>query len=164
MKCELIDDFGITDYLGFYDKGYGVVEKGKVYLNLYEVLYLVEKEKLECYLKNKLLSIDELLDYGRKKEKNFFIKYLVFKDLREKGYVIKSGLKYGGDFRVYEKGKFKQDHSKWIVHVLTEKESLKMKDFSSKNRVAHSTRKKVLIAIVDSENSISYYQTEWIRM
>lgn len=164
MRCDIIDDLGITDYLGFYDKGYGVVEKGKVYLSLYEVLYLAEKEKLECYYKEKKLSVDEIIKYAQKREKNFLLKYLVFKDLREKGYVVKSGLKYGGDFRVYEKGKFRIDHSKWIVHVLSEKDSIKMKDFSSKNRVAHSTRKKVLIAIVDAENSISYYESNWIRM
>jgi tRNA-intron endonuclease len=36
-------------------------------------------------------------------------------------------------------------------------------DFSAKNRVAHSTNKTLLIAIVDEESDVSYYEVKWTR-
>ena len=36
-------------------------------------------------------------------------------------------------------------------------------DFASKNRVAHSTRKKLLIAVVDEENDVSFWESNWIK-
>jgi tRNA-intron endonuclease len=84
--------------------------------------------------------------------------------LRKKGYVVKTALKFGADFRVYEKGaKPGQKHAKWLVFVENENNQLTWHEFSAKNRVAHSTKKKLLLSIVDAENSVSYYEVSWIK-
>ncbi|MBU1252016.1 MAG: tRNA-intron lyase, partial [Nanoarchaeota archaeon] len=36
-------------------------------------------------------------------------------------------------------------------------------DFSAKNRVAHSTKKNLLLAIVDEEGDVSYYEVRWVK-
>ncbi len=136
----------------------------KIQYSLPETLYLVEKEKIEVRKGNKILNFEELLKSFKKIDNRIQIKYPVFKDLRDKGYVVKTALKFGSDYRVYEKGQSpSKGHSRWIVFCEHESKKFSWHEFSSKNRVAHSTKKNLLIAVVDEESDISYYEISWIR-
>ena len=73
-------------------------------------------------------------------------------------------VKFGSEFRVYEKGvKPGQDHASWLLFPLREHETLTWYDFAAKNRVATSTNKKLLLAIVDDEGDVTYYVCQWFR-
>ena len=77
---------------------------------------------------------------------------------------MKTALKFGADFRVYDRGiKPGEDHAKWIVYPVNETSYLTWYEFAAKNRVAHSTKKRLLIAIVDEEGSVTYYEIRWVR-
>ena len=90
----------------------------KIQYSLSEALYLVEKGKMEIFSRNKKIPKKELISKLRKIDKKIQIKYPVFKDLRERGYIIKTALKFGAEFRVYEKGSRPgKKHAKWIVFV-----------------------------------------------
>ena len=142
-----------------------LLENGKVQLSLIEALYLLEKGKIEVYDKrNKTIDFDAFLKKIKKTGPNFLIKYGVFKDMRNRGYIIKTALKFGADFRVYDRGiKPGEDHARWVVYPVHESLSLTWYEFAAKNRVAHSTKKNLLIAVVDSEGSITYYEVSWKR-
>jgi len=148
-----------------YEKScFGEPNEDKIQYSLTEALYLSEKEKMEIFAKNKKLTKKDFLEKCRKIDKKIQIKYPVFKDLREKGNVVKTALKFGADFRVYEKGaKPGKEHAKWIVFCDHESQKLTWHEFSAKNRVAHSTKKNLLLAIVDEEGDISYYEVKWIK-
>jgi tRNA-intron endonuclease len=137
----------------------------KIFYSLSEALYLLDEKKLFLLDANdKKIYRESAVKKFQTLDKNFKNKYLVFTDLRKKGYVLKSALKFGADFRVYEKGRtVGEDHSKWILYATSENERLKWQDFSAKNRVAHSTKKKLLIAVVDEEGDVSYYESSWIK-
>ncbi len=136
----------------------------KIQYSLSEALYLVEKGRMEIFQRNKKIPKKELLNKFRRIDKKIQIKYPVFKDLRDKGYIIKTALKFGADFRVYDKGvKPGKKHAKWLLFVEHESKKLSWHEFSAKNRVAHSTRKNLLLAIVDEENKIIYYEIKWIK-
>lgn len=136
----------------------------KIQYSLTEALFLVKQNKMEIYFQNKKISKEELIKKFQRIDKKFQIKFIVFQDLRKKGYIVKTALKFGADFRIYEKGsKPKQKHAKWIAFVESENNRLTWHEFSAKNRVAHSTKKKLLLSIVDSENSVSYYEVGWIK-
>lgn len=137
----------------------------KIFYSLTETLYLLDDKKLEVFnVKNKKIDREELIKIFQKLDKKFKTKYFVFKDLRKKGYLLKSALKFGADFRVYEKGKrVGKDHSKWLLYAIDENETKKWQDFSAKNRIAHSTKKKLLISIVDEEGDVSYYESSWFK-
>jgi len=136
----------------------------KVQYSLTEALFLVEKNKMEILVKNKIIPKNELIKKFQRTDKKFSLKFIVFKNLREKGYVVKTALKFGADFRVYDKGsKPGKKHAKWLVFVESENNRLTWHEFSAKNRVAHSTKKKLLLSIVDAENSVSYYEVSWIK-
>lgn len=137
----------------------------KVQYSLPEALFLLEKKKIEVYSNNKTLSFEELLKKLKRVDKKIQIKYPVYKDLREKGYIIKTALKFGAEFRVYDKGSRPgKKHARWVVFTDHETKGLTWHEFSAKNRVAHSTKKKLLIAIVDEESSVSYYEVGWVKV
>jgi tRNA-intron endonuclease len=143
---------------------FGTLKGSNVTLSLFEGLYLLEKERLVVRSGNKELSSEDLTKKARKTTKDFSTKYIVFKDLRDRGYIVKTALKFGAEFRVYDKGIVPgQDHAKWIVYPVHESGHLTWHDFSAKNRVAHSTKKKLLIGIVDDENDVTYYEIAWKR-
>lgn len=142
-----------------------IIEGGKVQLSLLEALYLFEKRKLILFDgRNKELSHDSFLRKAKKLEPNFWIRYCVFKDFRTRGYIIKTALKFGADFRVYERGvKPGEDHAKWIIYPVHEASTLTWHEFSAKNRVAHSTKKRLMIGVVDDEGDVTYYEIRWMR-
>ena len=150
-----------------YDQSrYGnLLDNGKVQLSLLEALYLIEKGRLVVLDgRNKPIDFDKFLKKAQKVEPKFWIKYCVFKDIRDRGYIIKTALKFGADFRVYARGiKPGEDHAKWIVYPVHEGETLTWHEFSAKNRVAHSTRKRLLIGVVDEESDVTYYEVKWTR-
>ncbi|MBS3163360.1 tRNA-intron lyase [Candidatus Woesearchaeota archaeon] len=140
------------------------IDKNKFQYSLMEAMYLLEREKINIYDKKKLLNFDSFLKLAIKLEKDFWIRYSVYRDLRKRGYIVKTALKFGADFRVYDRGvKPGDDHAKWIVYPVHESENLTWYEFSAKNRVAHSTRKNLLIGIVDEESDITYYTISWVR-
>ncbi len=143
---------------------FGKVSESKVYLSFFEALFLYDTGKLIVLDgRNKEMSRKSLVR-RLSKSKDFLLKYSVFYDLRKKGYVVRTALKFGADFRVYDKGvKPGEDHARWIVFCVHESEKHTWKEFSAKMRVAHSTRKRLLIAAVDDESDVTYWETSWIR-
>ena len=150
-----------------YDKNkIGVkTEGGKLQLSYLEALFLKEKGTIELFDgKNKEISVEKFIKKVKKTEPNFWIRYCVFKDIRNRGYIVKTALKFGADFRVYDRGvKPGEDHAKWIIYPVKEGGEFTWYNFASKNRVAHSTKKRLMIGIVDEEGDVTYYEVRWMR-
>ncbi len=142
-----------------------LLDDGRVQLSLIEALYLIEKKRLIVYdSRNKVIDPDTFLKKAQKVEPNFWVRYAVYKDLRNRGYIIKTALKFGADFRIYDRGvKPGEDHARWVVFPVHEGSTLTWYEFAAKNRVAHSTKKRLLIGIVDVENDVTYYEIKWMR-
>ncbi|MBI4438511.1 tRNA-intron lyase [Candidatus Woesearchaeota archaeon] len=149
-----------------YDQGrYGTLKDQSVQLSLIEAYYLLEKGKITLMNnRNKAVLPETLLKKAKKLEPAFWKRYAVYKDIRERGYIIKTALKFGADFRIYDRGvKPGEDHARWIVYPVHEAEHLTWYEFAAKNRVAHSTKKRLLIAVVDAEGDVSYWECRWLR-
>ncbi len=143
---------------------FGELKSGKIIYSIFEALYLLEKNRMDIFSGKKKLKFDQLIDESRKKDKNIRTKYVVFRDMRNRGFIVKTALKFGADFRVYDRGvKPGEDHARWIIYPVSETSSLTWHDFSAKNRVAHSTKKNLLIGIVDDEEDVTYYEIRWIK-
>ncbi len=149
-----------------YDQSrFGELVKGKFQYSLVEGLYLLEKSKVKVVDgRGKKLSKEDYIKRARKVEPNFWIRYSVFSDMRSRGYIVKTALKFGADFRVYDRGiKPGEDHAKWILYPVSEGGVMTWYEFSAKNRVAHSTRKRLLLGVVDDEGDVTYYEIAWKR-
>ncbi len=142
-----------------------IVNKKRLDLAFVEALYLMQKGRLKVQDgRKKELTEEEFIKKARKKDPYFLTRFIVFSDLRDRGYVVKTALKFGADFRVYDRGiKPGEDHAKWVVYPVHESSSLTWFEFAAKNRVAHSTRKRLLLGVVDAENDVSYWESRWIR-
>jgi len=117
---------------------FGELVDNKVQYSISEALYLFEKGKLELFSRNKKLTEKEIMNKLGKIDKRIQTKYPIFKDLRERGYIVKTALKFGADFRVYDKGQRPgKKHAKWIVFIDHESKKITWHEFSAKNRVAH---------------------------
>jgi len=153
----IISDKKLADQLQ--QKGYGEREERKLVLDIKECLYLLEKSKLEVVdRKGKKMDDEAVIKAASQREKDFYTKYLVYRDLRERGYVTKTGYKFGFDFRVYPRGKKPgEEHTQWVIGVLPQDYRCSMAEFSRMVRLSGNLKTSMLVAVVDSENDINYY-------
>jgi tRNA-intron endonuclease len=130
-------------------------------LSLIEAYYLLLKDKItiEDPEKKKHLSPNEFFEIAKRQHHKFEEKFIIYKDLREKGYIPRPGLKFGADFVVYKKGPG-LEHSPFIVHVLPHDAKISAIDMVRAGRLATSVRKKFVIA---NPLTISYYFFEWFK-
>ena len=133
---KLVGDKTVLESTNLHTKNFGTVDSGKLVLSSEETLFLIEKKKIDIGL-----SFTNTLNKLSKKQRNITERFSVYRDMRSKGYILKSGLKFGCDFRVYEK---KKDHAKWLLFVTKDSAKLQWKTFSGMARVANSTKKDML--------------------
>jgi tRNA-intron endonuclease, archaea type len=130
-----------------------------------EALYLVSSGKMEVVSSGKNIGEDSLLKRLKRKDKRIETKIAAFADLRKKGYIVKTALKFGAEFRVYERGdKPGEEHARWILYTVKENEQMNWHDFAAKNRVAHSTKKNLLLGVVDEDGDVTYYEVGWVKV
>ncbi len=149
-----------------YEKSrFGEKQEGKIIYAPVEALFLTNVGKMKVLKGKKEVREEELIRMLKNHDAKIETKLIVFTNLRKQGYIIKSALKFGGEFRVYEKGiKPGEDHAPWILYTVRESDKVRWHEFAAQNRVAHSTKKRLLIAIVDNEGDVTYYDTRWMRM
>jgi len=176
---ELLENRVITwgkDAVQLYDEsGYGKPlpeeNPNRVELELVEAAFLVEKEKLKVFAKpegrkkKKQISFKELMEIGAKSVNQFHPQFIVYRDLRERGYLVKTGFKFGAHFRVYERGvklvrgpKQAHEHTKFVVHAVPEEAAFSLPEMSRAVRLAHNIRATFVWAVVDREGDCTYYE------
>jgi tRNA-intron endonuclease len=143
-----------------YSKGYfGKPQSGgSLKLELIEGLYLVESGRLEVEAEGGSVDASMLIRLGHKQDSNFEIRYLVFRDLRKRGYVVKSGV--GAlDFRVYPRGggPSSTPSKHWVI-ALSERMVFDLKGLIGLLDKASNARKSLLAAVVDEEGDLTYYR------
>lgn len=156
---------------GFYGRPLGIVKpkdlkfEAPVQLSFYEALYLIEKGKIKVIdIHGKELSYDDLLRNARRYYKDFDLIYKVYKDLRERGYVVRPGMKFGSTFAVYEYGPG-IDHAPFLVEVMKWEDIYSPLDIVRAGRLTHTVRKKLLLATVNPiDNKVRYYIFKWLRL
>ncbi|UCE44962.1 MAG: tRNA-intron lyase [Methanobacteriota archaeon] len=143
-----------------YNKGYfGVPQKGGgLTLDLMEATYLVDSGRLEVRSKRKQLSAGDLLRLAHKSSRGFEIRYLVYRELRQRGYIVKMG-QPPLDFRVFPRGGApNKTSSKWWVAAISERSAFDLGDLLDNIDRADQIRKKLLLAVVDEESDVTYYE------
>jgi tRNA-intron endonuclease len=164
LRGYLVRDRVLTDNVEvFRNYFYGNERNGMVSLSLVESLYLAEKGILDIYA-DKKLDVEEIKKAGEKVEKNFLRRYEVYRDLKERGFVVKTGFKFGSDFRIYEEVRTVKDlpHSKYLVAVVDDRK-MPLYEIARAVRLAQNVRKKMVFAFkLGDENR--YIVIERIRV
>lgn len=145
---ELYDNYWIGQY-----GSYKASERGKLNkIDIFEALFLTENNTIS--IRNATRA--KLIDNGNSGRKDFLKLYSVYKDWREKGYVIKTGFKFGTHFRVYFPGAKPTNttngwtHSKHVIQVFPKDAKMLISEWARAIRVAHSVRKTFILAIPGS--------------
>jgi len=129
-------------------------------LDLMEGCYLLEISKIKIYRDKKKVSLDELIKICREEYHNFDKKYLVYKDFREKEYVVNPGIKFGCDFAVYNRGPG-IDHAPYLIQVYNKNDSISSTGVVLAGRLASSVKKQFILAIPSGKNSVDYLALDW---
>ncbi|UCE80636.1 MAG: tRNA-intron lyase [Methanobacteriota archaeon] len=142
-----------------YNKGYyGVPQKGGgLKLDLMEATYLVDSGRLTVKSGRKQMTAGDLLRLAHKSSKGFEIQYLVYRELRQRGYIVKTGHP-PLDFRVFPRGGApNKTSSKWWVAAISERSTFDLGDILGNIDRAEEIRKKLMLAVVDEESDVTYY-------
>ena len=129
-------------------------------LDLMEGYYLLEISKIKIYKEKKKVSLEELVKICREEYHNFDKKYLVYKDFREKEYVVNPGIKFGCDFAVYNRGPG-IDHAPYLIQVYNKNDSISSTGVVLAGRLASSVKKQFILAIPSGKNSVEYLALDW---
>ncbi|MHA1213546.1 MAG: tRNA-intron lyase [Candidatus Heimdallarchaeota archaeon] len=148
---------------GFFGKPLGIRKpKGDhferpVELSLLETLFLLEKERIVVYRKDKknIVPTKEIVKIGKK-----YITLIIYEDIRNRGMVPRPGLKFGADFAVYHKGPG-IDHSPYVITAIERGSELTAIELVRAGRLATSVRKKYVIATILADDQVRYYGFVW---
>jgi len=156
---------------GFYGKPVGIAKPKSnefdtpLILGLIEGLYLLENKVIHvCRGAKKVrMSAKKLRKHAEEIYDGFELQYKVYKDLRERGYVVLPGIKYGCEYAIYERGPG-IDHSPYLVSVKGPEENMTSTDIVRAGRLATSVRKKFIIAIPNTKTKkIQYLLFNWFK-
>jgi len=175
MKSELVENriivWNIEDSRklfsqGYYGKPIGMpkpkIEEIDVplILDLIEGLYLLEKKKISITKSKQKLTVKQMSEICKKEVHEFDKKYLVYKNFRDKGYIINPGIKFGCDFAVYEKGPG-IDHAPFLIQVYNRSESITSTGIVLAGRLATSVRKQFILAIPKGKDKVDFLALDW---
>jgi len=139
-------------------KGYGEMNQSKLLLKSFESLYLLFTDRLALFRGKKKIDFDSFLQICKNHDKDILTKFLVYRDLRNRGYTVKDGLGFGLNFRVYDKPFSPKDPSKFLVFGLNEGKHEKMSELRKKIEGITKIDKKPIIAVVQRQGEIIYYK------
>ncbi len=139
-------------------RGYGTAENDVFTLAFYEALYLADKELLEVKDANgKEVDFQALLQSYERTDQNAWVNYLVYRDLRSRGYVVREGFGVGIDFRIYERGAYGKDTASYLVLGTQEGKPLPIDDLAKALRHCQSQKKELILAVMNRRGEIVYY-------
>jgi tRNA-intron endonuclease len=138
--------------LSLYEQsGYGRPEDGGLRLSPEEACYLLHRNRIEV----EGFDFDSLLAYFAKIP-GFLRTFLVYRDLRERGYAVQTG---PHDFRVFRRGQRPgTGQSQYMVRVLSERDMIVFEQLLGETATSARMRKQYILAIVDDESELTYYE------
>lgn len=144
-----------------HDSGYyGSLEaSGNLLLEPEETLLLARRGRIRVLgPKGVALDFPDLLQQLDKKRSGLWTRYLVYSDLRSRGYVVRTGYGKGVLFRVYPRGaKVNEATAKYFVCAISEGTPLRIAELEIFSKQAQQNRKRLMLAVLDRQGETTYY-------
>ncbi|KYH41382.1 MAG: tRNA intron endonuclease [Candidatus Bathyarchaeota archaeon B26-2] len=140
-------------------KGYGKPSERGLNLALYEGLYLLSRGVIEVQdgETGEEITFQELLRRYRDSDEDAWVKYLIYRDLRSRGYVVREGFGLGIDFRVYERGKYGKGTADRLIYGIREGKPVSVEDLARSLSYVQNLKKKLVLAVLNRRGEIVYY-------
>lgn len=146
------------------ESGYGAREGQDLVLRDYEALYLLYAKKVDLEDKSgKSVTFEGLAELAQKKASDSWTKFVIYRDLRSRGYIVREGFGFGTDLRVYERGDYPKKPAKYVVFALDEGIEKGMADLQKSVREMAKMGKEAIIAVIERRGEVIYYKVSRAR-
>lgn len=142
------------------DRGFGDLEGSRLSFTPYESFYLVEKQKIRVFAKKNgdELNLRDLVRRLSVGKPELWIKYLVYRDLRDRGYIVRESDKTF-DFDIYGKGPLRR-----LVSIVYEGGEASLRKLGKLLKYSENEKKELILAVVDRRTDIVYYTLGSLRV
>ena len=170
IEATLVEDGALVSspdgIEGLSSRGYGVPENGELMLTFYEALYLLGKEILEVKdgKTGKEMNFQGVLKRFQSIDENAWVKYLIYRDLRSRGYVVREGFGLDIDFRVYKRGEYGEETAKYMIFGMQEGQPVTLGKLAQAQMYVQSLKKKLVLAVVNRRGEVVYYSLSQLTL
>lgn len=150
----------------FSSKGYGVTKDNNLRLAFHEALYLLGKGAIEIIdgkTKEKV-AFQGLLKCFQAVDKDIWVRYLIYRDLRSRGYVAREGFGLGIDFRLYDRGNYGKGTAKHIIFGIQEGQPVTVEKLARTQRYVQNLKKNLVLAVINRRGEIVYYSLSELNL
>jgi len=149
-------------------RGYGTSEDKNLVLTFCEALFLLSKGIIEVEAKTRKtrrkIGFQQLLSQYQTLDENAWAKYLIYRDLRSRGYVAREGFGLGIDFRVYERGEYGTAAATYLVFGIQEGQPVSLEELTRTLKYVHSLKKHLVLAVLNRRGEVVYYSLSKLTM
>ena len=139
------------------ERGFGELRGKKLVLTPHEAFYLLEKGRITVEGKRReKVTFENLVKSASTKEPALWVKYLVYRDLRDRGYIVRESRVF--DFEIHGKGPMRR-----YVYIVYEGGEANLKTLRNLLRRASRDKKDLILAVVDRRTDIVYYSLDFLR-
>ena len=140
------------------ERGFGNLKGKRLVLTPHEAFYLLEKGRITVEGKNKEnITFELLVKSASTKEPAVWVKYLVYRDLRDRGYIVRECPVF--DFEIHGKGPMRR-----YVYIVYEGGEADLKTLRKLLKRASRDKKDLILAVVDRRTDIVYYSLDFLRV
>ena len=144
--------------------GYGSREGKELVLRDYEALYLLYAKKLDLQDgEGKGVSFEKLAELCQRKAGDSWTKFVIYRDLKSRGYIVREGFGFGTDLRVYERGDYPKKAAKYVVFALDEGIEKGVADLQRSVKEMAKMGKEAIIAVIERRGEVIYYKVSRAR-
>jgi len=160
-RIVVLDDHRVGE---LESSGYGRREGKSYLLQDYEALYLLYSQKLRLTdEKGKPVTFEELAEVSQTRAPDSWTKFVIYRDLRTRGYVVREGFGFGTDLRVYERGDYPKKAAQYVVFALDEGIEKGIDDLQKSVREMAKMGKEAIIAVIERRGEVIYYKVSRAR-
>jgi len=141
------------------EAGYGERQGKAIRLKDFEALYLLYSKKMVVKdHKDAEVSFEDLAKANQARVKDSWTKFMMYRDLRSRGYVVKDGFGFGTDLRVYERGDFPAKAAKFVIFALDEGTEKSLGDLRDSVKQIVRMGKEAIVAVIERRGEVIYYR------
>ena len=148
--------------------GYGTAldDEDVIALEPYEALHLLNERRISVVDLDTGHQLDfkTLLQQFNRIASEVWVKYLVYRDLRSRGYVVRAGFGEELAFRVYGRGDYGVKAAKSLIFVVCEGRPVLIDRVKEMMRVARNMKKVLIVAVMDRRGEIVYYTLSQLNL
>ena len=141
-------------------RGYGEKIDDIFVLKDYEALLLLYNGKLDIFDNRKKISTEMMVNFSLLRDSQAWTRFLIYRDLRTRGYVVREGFGFGVDFRVYDRGEFGTKSAKYVVYGLNEGIKTSMYEINDTVHQVRRMGKDVVLAVIERRGEVIYYKIQ----